>query len=53
MGDLLKGRVAIITGSGQGIGRELALWMAQQGCRVIVNNRKKGSSVQAHEDSRC
>ena len=50
MGDLLKGRVAIITGSGQGIGRELALWMAQQGCRVIVNNRKKGSSLQAHED---
>ncbi len=49
MGDLLKDRVAIITGSGQGIGRDLALWMAQQGCKVVVNNRKKGSSVQAHE----
>lgn len=49
MGDLLKGRVAIITGSGQGIGKELAIWMASQGCKVITNNRKKGSSVQAHD----
>lgn len=49
MGELLKGQVAIITGSGQGIGKELALWMAREGCRVITNNRKKGSSVQAHD----
>ena len=49
MGDLLKGRVAVITGSGQGIGKQLAIWMAAQGCKVITNNRKKGSSVQAHD----
>lgn len=49
MGDLLKGQVAIITGSGQGIGKDLAVWMAVQGCRVITNNRKKGSSMQAHD----
>lgn len=49
MGDLLKGRVAIITGSGQGIGKDLAIWMASQGCKVITNNRKKGSSLQAHD----
>ncbi len=49
MGNLLKGRVAIITGSGQGIGKDLAVWMAAQGCKVITNNRKKGSSMQAHE----
>ncbi len=49
MGNLLKGQVAIITGSGQGIGKELALWMAREGCRVITNNRKKGSSLQAHD----
>lgn len=49
MGELLKGQVAIITGSGQGIGKELALWMAREGCRVITNNRKKGSSLQAHD----
>lgn len=49
MGDLLKGQVAIITGSGQGIGKELALWLAREGCKVITNNRKKGSSLQAHD----
>lgn len=49
MGNLLKGRVAIITGSGQGIGKDLAVWMAAQGCKVITNNRKKGSPMQAHE----
>lgn len=43
MGDLLKGKVAIVTGSGQGIGRAVALSLASQGARVITNNRKKGA----------
>lgn len=43
------GRVAIITGSGQGIGHDLALYMASQGCKIVTNNRKKGSSLQAHD----
>jgi len=49
MGDLFKGRVAIITGSGQGIGKDLAIWLASEGCKVVTNNRKKGSSMQAHD----
>lgn len=49
MGNLLTGRVAVITGSGQGIGKDLAIWMAAQGCKVVTNNRKKGSSMQAHD----
>lgn len=49
MGTLFQNRAAIVTGSGQGIGRDLALYLARQGCKVIVNNRKKGSSVQAHD----
>jgi len=32
----LKGRVAIITGSTRGIGRECALALARQGCNVVV-----------------
>lgn len=43
------GRVAIVTGSGQGIGRDIAIWLAREGCKVVTNNRKKGSSMQAHE----
>ena len=35
---LLDGRVACVTGSGRGIGREFALCMAREGARVVVND---------------
>jgi NAD(P)-dependent dehydrogenase (short-subunit alcohol dehydrogenase family) len=35
---LLDGRVAIITGSGRGIGREFALCLAREGAKVVVND---------------
>jgi NAD(P)-dependent dehydrogenase (short-subunit alcohol dehydrogenase family) len=35
---LLEGKVAIITGSGRGIGREEALMMAKHGAKVVVND---------------
>ena len=38
MARLLEGKVAVITGSGRGIGKEEALMMAQQGCKVVVND---------------
>jgi NAD(P)-dependent dehydrogenase (short-subunit alcohol dehydrogenase family) len=34
----LDGRVAIITGAGRGIGREHALFFAQEGARIVVND---------------
>ncbi|WP_461172736.1 SDR family NAD(P)-dependent oxidoreductase [Arthrobacter sp. Z1-9] len=49
MAGRLTGKVAIITGSGQGIGRDVALCMAKEGARIITNNRKPGSSINAFE----
>ena len=35
---LLDGRVAVVTGSGRGIGREFALCMAREGARLVIND---------------
>jgi len=35
---LLDGRVAVVTGSGRGIGREFALCMASEGASVVIND---------------
>jgi NAD(P)-dependent dehydrogenase (short-subunit alcohol dehydrogenase family) len=46
---ILTGKTAIVTGSGQGIGRCIALCLAEHGAKVITNNRKPGSSINAFE----
>ncbi len=35
---MLEGKVAVVTGAGGGIGRDIALAMAQAGARVVVND---------------
>ncbi|MCW3476453.1 SDR family NAD(P)-dependent oxidoreductase [Limobrevibacterium gyesilva] len=35
---MLEGKVAVVTGAGGGIGREIALMMAMQGARVVIND---------------
>ncbi|MBV8869147.1 MAG: SDR family NAD(P)-dependent oxidoreductase, partial [Acetobacteraceae bacterium] len=38
MAGMLEGKVAVVTGSGGGIGREIAVMMAGAGAKVIIND---------------
>lgn len=40
----LEGKVAVITGSGQGVGRAIAMALAEQGACVVTNNRRPGKT---------
>ncbi len=44
MADRLRDRAAVITGSGQGIGRAIAIAMAKEGAKVVTNNRWPGTA---------
>lgn len=42
----LKGRIAIITGAAQGIGKEYALHLARQGAKVVIADILEGREVE-------
>ena len=44
MSNVLEGKVAVVTGSGQGIGRGISIGLAKEGAKVVTNNRKRGST---------
>ena len=43
MNQRLKDRVAIVTGSSQGIGKAIAIALAEEGAKVVTNNRRAGA----------
>ncbi len=43
MNPRLEGKAAIVTGSGQGIGKAIALELAKQGTKVVTNSRSPGT----------
>jgi glucose 1-dehydrogenase len=47
----LDGKVALVTGSGQGIGQAIAIRLAQDGADIIVDDRKIGESAQETADA--
>ena len=43
----MKNKVAVVTGSGQGIGRAIAIGLAREGAKVVTNNRQPKSTGHA------
>ncbi len=47
---MLEGKVAVVTGEGRGIGREIAILLAKEGAKVVVNDfggREDGTGGEA------
>src|SRR5690625_3273878 len=46
----LTGKVVIVTGSGRGLGRAYALWLAQRGASIVVNDVDEQGAQETTEE---
>ena len=46
MADRLRGKVALITGAGMGIGRAAAVLFAREGARIVIGDLDEGAAVE-------
>jgi NAD(P)-dependent dehydrogenase (short-subunit alcohol dehydrogenase family) len=53
MGDLLKGRIALVTGASRGIGRSVALTLAAEGAHVVAVARTVGALEELDDEIRA
>jgi 3-oxoacyl-[acyl-carrier protein] reductase len=53
MSGLLEGKVAVVTGSGQGVGRGFAILLAREGAKIVTNNRKPKSKSSTKTEFRA
>ncbi|MBO9353334.1 SDR family NAD(P)-dependent oxidoreductase [Bordetella petrii] len=53
MQNKLEGKVALVSGSGRGIGREIALKLAAEGARVVINDLDAGPAEETAAEVRA
>ncbi len=51
VGNILEGKVAVVTGAGRGIGRAMAIAMAQNGAQVVVNDVGAAVTGEGHDET--
>ncbi|MBK6411608.1 SDR family oxidoreductase [Sphingopyxis sp.] len=49
----VEGKVAIVTGSGRGIGRSIALKLASEGARLVINDLDEAPALETIEEIRA